>query len=56
MRRLTLRAERLTSLTTDELVTVVGGGWPQTVERCDTLLTGMYPTLPVLGCLGGLTQ
>lgn len=50
MKKLTLEKDSLTDLTTDELAVVVGGDVP-TIRRCDDLLTGMYPTLPVLSCL-----
>ena len=54
-RALRLRADCLGELTTDELSLVVGGEIP-TVDRCDQLLTGMYPTLPVRGCVKELLQ
>ena len=55
MTRLTLKKDVLAELTTDELTAVVGGAIP-TIERCDDLLTGMYPTLPVLGCVRELLK
>lgn len=50
MKQLTLKKDSLAELTTDELSVVVGGAIP-TIRKCDDLLTGMYPTLPVLTCL-----
>ncbi len=54
-RRLALRKETLAELSTTELSLVVGGEVP-TVDRCDHLLTGMYPTLPVRGCVEELLK
>lgn len=54
-RRLTLRKETLAELSASELASVVGGEVP-TINRCDDLLTGMYPTLPVMVCLKELVQ
>jgi bacteriocin-like protein len=48
--RLSLKKDVLAELTTDELAAVVGGAIP-TIQKCDDLLTGMYPTLPVLVCI-----
>lgn len=53
MKRLTLKKDSLAELTTDELTVVVGGAIP-TIVKCDDLLTGLYPTLPVMGCVTGL--
>jgi hypothetical protein len=50
VKKLTLKKDALSDLTTDELSVVVGGAIP-TIQKCDDLLTGMYPTLPVLACL-----
>ena len=55
-RRLTLVRERLTELTTDDLAAVAGAGPIPTVDKCDDLLTGMYPTLPVRGCLAEILK
>lgn len=54
-RRLTLKKETLAPLSADELASVVGGDVP-TIYRCDDLLTGMYPTLPVMVCVKELVQ
>ena len=51
-RTLTLKKDTLHELTSDELTGVVGAGPAvPTIRRCDDLLTGMYPTLPVMGCI-----
>ncbi|HWL35036.1 MAG TPA: class I lanthipeptide [Frankiaceae bacterium] len=55
MKKLTLKRDSLAELTTDELAVVVGGDVP-TIRQCDDLLTGMYPTLPVLGCVANATD
>lgn len=54
-RKLTLKKDTLHELGTDELAAVAGGSGKlcnvQTLYSCDTLLTGMYPTLPLLTCI-----
>lgn len=56
MRRLSLKKDTLTELSSDELSAVAGGSEIPTIDRCDTLLTGMYPTLPVRGCLADILK
>jgi hypothetical protein len=46
-RRMRLRAERLGELTPDDLKNMAAG-WDTKTVIC---LTGIYPTLPVQGCL-----